>query len=369
MAEDILMLGEEYAKSGNLVELEKIIHQLDAHNSLYGSLYLSAYLQFLRGELSQAIILCDKITNVASAKDKSLFCKIFLLRSRILQRQGEYVHSNRILRKCFDLANNKSHLTGEIWNSKGVNFWMLGKLENAKQCYQKARHLAKKSKEMTLFLKSSINLGIVPLRQGNFFEANIYLRNALQLCERQKDRRLRIYAMLNLAELCWQKGDWDEGKDILDRCAKLAIESGFTFEQGAAYWIHGSILRDEQNFDKACGFYRKSLELLEKGMSYTEKLYVYFNMGILERMRGNYQKALDLMSKAQTIMNETGEKLDEGYLLLKMGLVLWLLNEKYFSLKYLKKGIEKTESRRFENTIGKLALFYINSNDRTINSR
>lgn len=360
MNEDIVRLGEEYAKKGNLVELDKIIHQLSANNLLNESLYLSAYSQFLRGKLSDALSLCEKITPSPSiSKDKKLLCKIFLLKSRILQRHGEYTNSNRALDRCFTLIRDEDHMLGEIWNSKGVNYWMLGRLEEAKQCYRKARHLAKKTKRMSLFLKSCINLGIVPLRQGNFFEANIYLQNALELCQKEKENRLQIYAMLNLGELYWQRGDWEMGMDLLLKCSQLAKESALIYEEGASYWIFGSILRDEHNFDKASEFYNKALGLLERSISYTERLYVYLNIGVLERIRGDYQKSLDFLSRAQSIMNETGEKLDEGYLFIEMGFVLWFLGEKLSSLKYLKKGLEKTKNRKYEQTIGRFFLHYI----------
>lgn len=360
MFEELVRQGEECVKKGDVVTLEQIIRTLSKVPSSNEYLYLSAYLQFLKGRLSKALELCEKIEpSFRKGQSQGLICKALLLKATILRREGEYTNSNRTLDRCFKVIQGDTFMLGDIWNSKGVNFWMLGKFEKAKQCYRKARYLSQRSKEMSVFLKSSINLGIVPLHQGHFFEADVYLRNALELCEKEQEKRLRIYALLNLGELCWKKGDWKLGKELLAGCKESAIEFSLTYEEGASYWILANILRDGYNFEEAYRVYNRALELLEKSMSYTEKLYVYLNMGVLERLRGNYQTALNLLNRAQTIMEQTGEKLDEGILLIETGMVLWFLRERQSSLKYLNRGIAKTKNRKYERTIGELFRFYI----------
>lgn len=358
MKKDFLQLADEYTREGDLNALEKLSHKISPTDHPAEQMYVTACLDFLKGKLSETLGLCEKILPITS-KNKVFLCKVLLLKSRVLQREGEYVASNRNLDRCFTVMGGKDRMLGDIWNAKGVNYWMLGKLERAKQCYRKASHLSKISNNTALFLKSSINLGIVPLRQGNFFEAKVYLHNALQLCEHEHATRLQIYAMLNLGELYWQNGEWKIGQDILTKCRHLAQEAGLNYEEGAAFWIQGSILRDEHDYDRAKEYYSKSLKLLEKSMSYTEKLYVYLNMGVMARLQGNYKRALELLNKAQTIMNDTGEKLDEGYLLMEMGFSLWLLDEKQSAQTYLKKGLEKTNNRKYENTIGRFIQHYI----------
>ena len=363
MKKDFLQLADEYTREGDLASLGKLIHKISAAENDAEKKYVTACLSFLKGRLSEALGLCDNILPV-KPHDKILLCKVLLLKSRILQREGEYVASNRNLDRCFSIMNRKDRMLGDIWNAKGVNYWMLGKLERAKQCYRKASHLSKISNDIALFLKSSINMGIVPLRQGNFFEAKIYLNNALELCEHEHAKRLKIYAMLNIGELYWQSGEWKMGKEILATCSNLAREAGLNYEEGAAYWVHGSILRDEHDYTEAKHYYSKSLELLNRSMSYTEKLYVYLNMGVMARLQGDYKQALKLFNRAQTIMNETGEKLDEGYLFLEIALSLWLLGEKRSAQSYLKKGIEKTHDRKYENTVGKFIQYYIQKEKR-----
>ena len=358
MKEDYLQLADEYTREGNLKALRELAHKINITDRPAGHMYVSACLCFLKGELSESLGLCEKILPITK-KDKILLCKVLLLKSRILQREGEYVRSNRNLDRCFSVMRGKDSMLGDIWNAKGVNFWMLGKLERAKQCYRKASYLSKKSNDTALFLKSSINLGIVPLRQGNFFEAKIYLQNALQLCEHEHATRLQIYAMLNIGELYWQNGDWQTGQDILAQCRSLAQETGLNYEEGAAFWIHGSILRDEHDYERAKEYYSRALELLDKSMSYTEKLYVYLNIGVMARLQGNYKLALKQFNKAQAIMNETGEKLDEGYLLLEMAFSFWLLGEKQSAQNYLRRGIEKTIDRKYEHTVGRFIYHYI----------
>ncbi|MGB3341217.1 MAG: BTAD domain-containing putative transcriptional regulator [bacterium] len=358
MKQDFLQLADEYTREGNLNALEELTHKISATDYPAEQKYVTACLDFLKGKLSEALGLCEKILPITS-KNKVLLCKVLLLKSRVLQREGEYVASNRNLDRCFTVMHSKDTMLGDIWNAKGVNYWMLGKLERAKRCYRKASYLSKKSNNTALFLKSSINLGIVPLRQGNFFEAKVYLHNALKLCEHEHATRLQIYAMLNIGELCWQNGEWKVGQDILTKCRHFAQEAGLNYEEGAAYWIHGSILRDEHAYDKAAEYYRKSLNLLERSMSYTEKIYVYLNMGVMARLQGNYKLALEQFNKAQTTMNETGEKLDEGYLLMEMAFSFWLLGEKQSAQTYLRRGIEKTLDRKYEYTTGRFIQYYI----------
>ncbi len=358
MEKNFLQLADEYTRDGDLNALEELGHKISDADYPAEKMYVTACLDFLKGKLSETLGLCENILPITS-RDKVLLCKVLLLKSRVLQREGEYLASNRNLDRCFTMMHSKDSMLGDIWNAKGVNYWMLGKLERAKQCYRKASYLSKKSNNTALFLKSSINLGIVPLRQGNFFEAKIYLHNALHLCENEHATRLQIYAMLNIGELCWQNGEWKAGMDILARCCNLAQEAGLNFEQGAAYWIHGSILRDEHNYDKAKEYYNNSFELLEKSMSYTEKIYVHLNMGVMARLQGNHKLSLEQLNKAQNIMNETGEKLDQGYLLMEMAFSLWLLGEKQSAQIYLRRGIEKTLDRKYEHTIGRFIQYYI----------
>lgn len=358
MTEDFLEQAEEHTREGNLKALEDLAHRINATRYPAEQMYVMACLAFLKGELSETLGLCEKILPMI-VKNKGLLCRTLLLKSRSLQREGEYVASNRNLERCFKMLVRKDRLLGEIWNAKGVNYWMLGKLELAKKCYRKASYLSKRSNNTALFLKSSINLGIVPLRQGNFFEAKVYLHNALRLCENEHATRLQIYAMLNLGELFWQNGEWDAGLKLLMKCRHLARETGLNYEEGAAHWIYGSILRDKHEYEKAAECYNQAFALLDKSMSYTEKIYVYLNMGVMARLQGNCKQSIELFNKAQIIMNETGEKLDEGYLLMEMALSLWLLGEKQAGQQNIRRGIEKTAHRKYEQTFGRFIQFFM----------
>lgn len=357
MQSDKITQGEIYAKRGDIEGLSRIIALVSPDSEPETHNYLTAYMHFLKGELPEALRHCDRSDpDLAYASTRDLMCKILLLKATILRRQGEYAHSNRVLDRSFRIAERDNDMLGDIWNARGVNYWMLGKFELAKQCYRKACHISKTSENVSLFLKSSINLGLVPLHQGNFFEANVYLNNARELCRREHEKRLELYALLNLGELCWKSGEWQEAERMLTECRQSAIEASLKYEEGAACWLLGNVFRDNHAYDQARVLYNDAFRLLEASTSYAEQLYVYLHSGILERLQNKNKKALDLLHRAQAIMNDTGERLDEGYLLIEMGIVLWQMGEIRSAVKYLHRGIEKTRNRKFEQAIGELLL-------------
>ncbi len=360
-------LGTRYAEQGKIKDLENLLEKLYRKKPTAEYFCLYARLLYLKGSLAEALSYCDRSYSLATSMGReSLRCQILNMKAAILRRQGEYSSSNRVLSECLGIAKSKDPaLCGDIYNTMGVNYWMMAEFEQAKKYYRKAHGISKKTGENILFLKSSINLGIVPLHQGNFFEAEVYLRNAIELCEKEKQERLKIYAMLNLGELLGLSGKWEIGKKILDQCRRSGSKLGLIYEHGASMWLLGNIFRDDQDFMKARQLYRAALKLLERSSSYSECLYVYFNMGILERLRKDYPKALAYMNEAEKIINQTKERLVQGQFHLEKGYLLWLIGEHASAFRYLEKGLEETNGRQYDHMVGQLYSFIMKkANDR-----
>ncbi|HEX7320062.1 MAG TPA: tetratricopeptide repeat protein [bacterium] len=349
-------LGTRYAEQGKIKNLENLLEKLKRRKPTAEYFYLSARLWYLKGGLAEALSSCDRSYSLATRTGRtSLRCQILIMKSAILRRQGEYLSSNRVLLECLGIAKGKDPaLCGDIYNTMGVNYWMMAEFEQAKKYYRKAHRISKNINENILFLKSSINLGIVPLHQGNFFEAEVYLRNAIELCEKEKQERLKIYAMLNLGELFGFSGKWELGKKVLDQCRRSGSKLGLVYEQGASMWLLGNIFRDDQDFMKARQLYTAALKLLERSSSYSECLYVYFNLGVLERLCKDYPKALVYMNEAEKIINQTKERLVQGLFHLEKGYLLWLIGEHDAAFLYLEKGLEETGGRQYDHMVGLL---------------
>ena len=122
-------------------------------------------------------------------------------------------------------------------------------------------------------------------------------------------------------------------------------------------WLLGNIFRDDQNFTRARQLYTAALRLLEKSSSYSECLYVYFNLGILERLCKNYPIALVCMNEAEKIINQTKERLVQGQFHLEKGYLLWLIGEHTAAFRYLEKGLEETGGRQYDHMVGLLYSF------------
>jgi DNA-binding SARP family transcriptional activator len=358
-------LGTKYAEQGKIRDLENLLEKLRRKKPTAEYFYLYARSWYLKGNPAEALSGCDRSYSLATRTGKeSLRCQILIMKAAILRRQGEYLSSNRVLTECLGIARGKDPaLCGDIYNTMGVNYWMMAEFEQAKKYYRKAHGISKNISEGILFLKSSINLGIVPLHQGNFFEAEVYLRNAIDLCEKEKQERLKIYAMLNLGELFGLSGKWEPGKRILDQCRRSGSKLGLVYEQGASMWLLGNIFRDDQDFMKARQLYKAALRLLERSSSYSECLYVYFNLGVLERLCKNYTRALACMNEAEKIINQTKERLVQGQFHLEKAYLLWLIGEHAAAFRYLEKGLEETSGRQYDHMVGMLYSFIMRKAD------
>lgn len=172
-----------------------------------------------------------------------------------------------VARKLSEQLNNTRE-KAQSYNSLGVNYFMLGKLDTALQSFQQASDLFKEVAYYEGYGNAQNNVAIVYKTQGNY-----------ELAKRTHEATLEMRKELR------------DTTGMADSYGNLAI-----------------IYRSQGNYPKALEYHQKSLELKrfagnERGMAIS-----YDNIGLVHFYQKNYKKSLEKHRQALKIRQKIGDE-------------------------------------------------------------
>ncbi len=129
----------------------------------------------------------------------------------------------------------------------------------------------------------------------------------------------------------------------------------------------GNFHKDQSNYEKALGYFGKSLKI---GYDLGDKKVMadsYSNFGTIYNIQGNYEKALEYHSKSLAISEELGDKKRISSTLNNIGLVFYRQGNYEKALEYYSKSLaineEQGDKKRISNTLNNIGLIYKNQDN------
>lgn len=218
------------------------------------------------------------------------------------QKAREYYHKSlAILKRASQEIANAEAEKVKIHRKIGVTFERQGDFQQALSSLNKAQDISSKLEvEEILREQAQIqnDIGWLHFRQGELEEAEIYLRNALNLVEETPHYDVIASILNRLGGIYYQKDDLEQASKHVSKSLILREEIGDTAEVARSYNNLGLLNWKQGNWDQALENFERSVEFNESLGDVEAILLLHTNIGLLETDRGNLQKAFTSLNKS-----------------------------------------------------------------------
>ncbi len=208
---------------------------------------------------------------------------------------------------CVDNKNKKG--VGENKRYLGLVADNYGDLDKAKVFYSEALEIAKKLKDTTQLVFSSVSLGNVLVKKNYYKEALHYYYSALVLLENNAccfEEKARIFN--NLGVLFSDQGKYIKSLQYYKQAASIYDSLNNQFDLGKTYNNIGNIYWYTEDYEIAQEFYEKSLNIRHEQNDKTGEAYVLNNLGMLKGSRGDFISALDCFEASLELFESEGNR-------------------------------------------------------------
>lgn len=243
----------------------------------------------------------------ATAKARTLIADLF-------RKQGDYQEASQLLmlaRSGFESIGNKEGL-GETLRIAGTLAAQQGDFEAAKVIYQQSLVIQRELDAKPIIAALLSNLGIVARYEGEYEEAQRLNSEALQLRREVEDQRAISISLNNLGNVALDQRDFSTAQHHMEEALEIMRKIGDTSSIAIALNNLGNILRDQEEFKVARRFYNEGLEINATLGNKWALAYLFEDMGCLEAMEGQPERASQLIGAASLLREEIGAPLSDA---------------------------------------------------------
>ncbi|MBE0638428.1 MAG: tetratricopeptide repeat protein [Bacteroidales bacterium] len=140
--------------------------------------------------------------------------------------------------------------------------------------------------------------------QKNYNLAGELFYKSLQLRENCKDSVGVANNLINLGNLRYIEGKYEDASDYFYRALRFANEIGNNNLAGITLMNMANVLTQQKNYDKAVEYLEEALDYHRKDGNRREEANVLHNIGIIHYEKKDYERAKDYFMQALTIKEE-----------------------------------------------------------------
>lgn len=320
------LMVREQIKTGEQVQIWMAMNELRyifRHSLLREAVYsmqLQAQLQQLHHLIAQAIekLYPDQIeeryVDLAFHYEQA---GVFDKTCEYLRKAADHARANyqnqqaldfyeKLLRKLGRQADIADEIATQL--KRGKILELIGKWDEARQAFERALKLSKKSRDVVLLGKSNTSLGHLLMLRGEYDEALHYLQIAAGLFESVDDMNgiAKVYG--DLGNLYFRRGNYDQAKAYFEQ----SLSTGYIQHNTAAgAQIVANLGLTHMNQGRYEAGVRVIQEQLERSQLATDKqgmAILFTNLGIVQFEKGDYDDALLSYESGLKLAEELGNK-------------------------------------------------------------
>ena len=182
-----------------------------------------------------------------------------------------------------------------IHSGRGLTYWRLGRLEEARADLEEALALAQTDKQSVIYLT---NLGLVARDQGNLDEALDFGMRSLILARSLNEPALLASNLNTLAGIEIRRGDHKQALVYLDEARGLYYQAGNRTSYASVVSRSASAHRALGNFDQAEEYWNLALGVREELGDTRRAAWTRSDLAGLKRLRGQFDEALAMAQKS-----------------------------------------------------------------------
>ncbi len=302
----------------------------------------------------------------------------YYIHRAILENQAyQYALSDTYFQKAIRLIeeNGDARIQAETYIDYTGTCINNKRMDDASAYLEKARRLLRIYPNPKLEARITCREGFVQLHYSNFSRAIELLLEADRQIMAIREEPLEIKDYYFLVLIHSGLGNIHERNDDLESSVKAYLKAASTAESLGMWnrmsWIYLNIGNGYMSMDKygqAAAFFTKAVKLHED-FHPVSKASAYANLGFCSLMRKNYPKALQLLEKAEAILNQVEDTTYKNYALIESwrGLVFARLGEMEKAETHFLEAITwariEDDYKRLSGVFQDMAAFYAEQKD------
>jgi len=204
-------------------------------------------------------------------------------------------------------------------NSLGFLLLRTGKLEEARNLYQKSLEINKDLGDRSDVARSLHNMGMLAQHNGEYYEARNLYQKSLEINKDLGNMSGMACSLFSLGTLAQDIGEYDEARQLYQQSLKIDQEIGDKNGVATSLQCLGMLAEDTSEYNNAGKLYKQSSEIFQELGDKSGEGKSLHNLGNLARNTGNYDEARRLYMNSIKISQDLGEKSDISILLHQMG--------------------------------------------------
>jgi len=255
----------------------------------------------------------------------------------------------------------------ELLISYGRLYRLLGKSEEALNCFIQALESTKDIDDYPLQYDVLINLGMLFFRSGNFERALKYYLEAIEINSKYEYLQNKGSLLSNLGLLYYAQGNSEEALDYYHQALEIHRQNANQHNESIVLSNLGEMARDQEKYKEAEDYYNKSLAIHTKVGNRQNEGRTLVKLGEIHDLRGNVEESLIFYKKALNLCDEVQNPGFLGYITLKLG--NWYQTQKLFetALEYYQKSLsafrEVNDHIQEAGTLTHLGILYFDMGD------
>jgi two-component system, NarL family, sensor kinase len=219
---------------------------------------------------------------------------------------------------------------GDAYRSYANYYLISNNYSKSIECYKNSLEYSRKlkgKKGELLYAECLLNFGLVYHRNGDFKIALEYYLPAEKIYDTYKDYFGLSDTYNRMADIYMSLGQKGKAMAYNKKAFDYGLKSKEKYIMLKSYFCYASNLGMVDSFEQANRYYLKALQIAHETGHKTFESDTYYNMAGLLEDRGQYKEALPLYRKSYEIARQTGEMVNIGEILRKIGKIHFLLND------------------------------------------
>lgn len=201
---------------------------------------------------------------------------------------------------------------------------------SSKEAYERAS-LANDSVHMA---EADYYVGIYHVYAGKVNEGEEYLNSALNLFRALNDHQGLVDCMLELGEIYYNRGQFEQSLNYFFKANKLAKEKSYKHGEAAAMNYIGKYHHSKGNFERSHNYYIEALHIAQNVRDIEQMIYIKNNLGKHYETLALYEQALAQYMEVFELLSQTGNKVLIGTTYNHLGNIYEKLGDKEQALQY-----------------------------------
>lgn len=321
-ADALMQLGDVYAVLGDLkksIELYKyagLNYMLLKNNEGIGKAYVNiAKLKNWEGKFDEALQLgFFAVRHLQFSEEVELLARAYNIIGIAYDKSGQIVKAKHYYHKAFNLLYqvNDQYGMANVLNNLAIISGKEEKYDESLNLFNQSLVLNNHPQNIGLQTKLLNNIGNIYKIKGQFTDAEIYFREAVDINLKSNNTRSLMVSYLNLASLFQETNHIMNAFHYLNRACEIAEDMQTFPEMAECYLKYSEMYEKQGDYKKALDFHRKFKEIFDSLQN--------------ETMALNIQKSEEQFLSKSNRNELLLERKDNEILKLKLEKSIWMKN-------------------------------------------